>query len=247
MDNTGKIWGIVIILGLVILGAGIFLATSGNKSEAQQSGMQMPPPSVAVAELQKTTISFKHELPGRVTPFRQSQIRPQVDGIITKRLFEEGTTVEKGQQLYQIDDARYNAALNSAKADLASAQANVKSVEARSKRYEDLVKINAVSKQEYDDVIAQVDQANASIAVAQAAVDLAQVNLDYTKVYAPITGQISRSFVTEGALVTANQSHIWRQLPSWILFISICSNQAQQRLRFAIKWPDKNLYPYTLS
>ncbi len=165
-----------------------------------------PPMAVDVMALQPQIIQVTRHLPGRISPFRQSQVRPQVNGIVTERLFEEGVDVEKGQQLYQIDDARYKAALNSAMADLKSVQANIKTVKAREARYKDLVKINAVSQQEYDDVKAEYDQALASIAVAQAAVDVAQVNLDYTKVYAPISGRISRSFVTEGALVTANQS-----------------------------------------
>ncbi len=161
---------------------------------------------VSVLEMTPKPVHFSQSLPGRISPFRQSQVRPQVDGIITQRLFEEGIDVEKGQQLYQIDDARYKAALNSAIADLKSAKANVKTVQARAKRYEDLVKINAVSQQEYDDAKAELDQASAAIAVTQAAVDVAKVNLGYTKVYAPISGRISRSVVTEGALVTANQS-----------------------------------------
>ena len=172
-------------------------ATSGGAASATE---------VAVMTVQSQTINYKQELPGRVAPYRQSQVRPQVDGIVTVRLFEEGADVEKGQQLYQIDDARYKAALNSAIADLNSAKASVKSIQAREKRYKDLVKIDAVSAQEYDDVKAELDQANAAIAVAQAAVDVAEVNLGYTKVYAPISGRISRSFVTEGALVTANQA-----------------------------------------
>ncbi len=198
----------VLILAILIAGAGWYWWSSSHKGEDQnaQSAGGMPPQSVAVLDLTTETITYSHQLPGRISPFRQSQVRPQVDGIITERLFEEGADVEKGQQLYQIDDARYEAALNSAKADLKSAKANVKTVEARTKRYEELVKIDAVSKQEYDDAKAQFDQAKAAIAVAQAAVDLAKVNLDYTKVYAPISGRISRSFVTEGTLVTANQS-----------------------------------------
>lgn len=197
----------ILILALLLAAGGWYWWQKGDQTGQSQDGaMVMPPQSVAVLKLEPQRITFTHQLPGRVSPYRQSQVRPQVDGIITERLFEEGTDVEKGQQLYQIDDARYEAALNSAKADLKSAEANVKTVEARATRYEDLVKINAVSKQEYDDVKAQFDQAKAAIAVAQAAVDLAQVNLDYTKVYAPISGRISRSFVTEGALVTANQS-----------------------------------------
>lgn len=197
----------LLVLALIIAAGGWYWWQTGKQTDLGQSGSgSMPPQSVAVLKLELQTITLTHQLPGRVSPYRQSQVRPQVDGIITERLFEEGADVEKGQQLYQIDDARYKAALNSAKADLKSAEANVKTVEARAKRYEDLVKINAVSEQEYDDVKAQFDQAIAAIAVAQAAVDLAQVNLDYTKVYAPISGRISRSFVTEGALVTANQS-----------------------------------------
>lgn len=197
----------VLILALLLAGGGWYWWHKNNDStQNASSAAARPPQAVAVLELKPQRITFTRQLPGRVSPYRQSQVRPQVDGIITERLFEEGADVEKGQQLYQIDDARYKAALNSAKADLASASANVKTVEARAKRYEELVKINAVSEQEYDDVKAQFDQATAAIAVAQAAVDVAQVNLDYTKVYAPISGRISRSFVTEGTLVTANQA-----------------------------------------
>lgn len=203
-----KIFLTLVVVLLLVGGAYYWWSSSHQDGGAEGSAPAggMPPASVAALELRPTSITYTHQLPGRVTPYRQSQVRPQVDGIITDRLFEEGADVEKGEQLYQIDDARYEAALNSAKADLASAEANVKTVEARAQRYEDLVKIDAVSKQEYDDVKAQYDQATAAIAVAQAAVDLAQVNLDYTKVYAPISGRISRSYVTEGTLVTANQA-----------------------------------------
>jgi membrane fusion protein (multidrug efflux system) len=165
-----------------------------------------PLPTVSVMTLASEPVEFSMTLPGRVTPFRQSQVRPQVDGVVTKRLFEEGAKVKRGQQLYQIDDARYAAQLNSALADLESVKANLKAVKAKSARYKDLVSRKAVSQQEYDDVIAQTAQAQAAISVADAAVAIAQVNLDYTKVYAPIDGQISRSYVTEGALVTTNQS-----------------------------------------
>ncbi|MAE51843.1 MAG: efflux transporter periplasmic adaptor subunit [Micavibrio sp.] len=195
----------IILLFLAAGGGWYFWAANGDKS-AEKSPAERPPQAVSVLELETTKIRYDYSLPGRISPFRQSQVRPQVDGIITERLFEEGADVKKGQQLYQIDDARYKAALNSTIADLKSAEANVKAVDARAKRYKDLVKINAVSEQEYDDIVAQLDQAKASVAVAQAAYDLAQVNLDYTKVYAPIDGRISKSFVTEGALVTANQS-----------------------------------------
>ena len=191
-----------------ILLAALMVGCSGEEqAQAQESqGQARPPQSVSVLTIKPQSITHEYVLPGRVMPSRQSQVRPQVDGVITERLFEEGAQVEKGQQLYQIDDARYRARLNSAIADKKSAQANLKALEAKARRYDDLVAQNAISKQEYDDVVAQKDQAVAAISVAESAVELARVNLEYTKVYAPISGQISRSFVTEGALVTTNQS-----------------------------------------
>lgn len=191
-----------------ILLAALMAGCSGEDQQGQASaqGQERPPQAVSVLTIVPKPITHEYVLPGRIMPSRQSQVRPQVDGVITERLFEEGAQVEKGQQLYQIDDARYRARLNSAIADKKSAQANLKALEAKARRYDDLVAQNAISKQEYDDVTAQKDQALAAISVAESAVELARVNLEYTKVYAPISGQISRSFVTEGALVTTNQS-----------------------------------------
>ena len=187
------------------------IAITGCSQESagqQAAGGQRAPSGVPVnvVTVEQQTVSTTLELPGRVSAFRQSHVRPQVTGVITKRLFEQGTVVEKGQQLYQIDDLQYKAALASAKADVASANANVKTLKAKAARYKDLMKINAISGQEYDDVVAQLDQAMAAVSVAEAQVSLAEVNMDYTKVYAPISGRISRSFYTEGALVTANQT-----------------------------------------
>ncbi|AXR08175.1 efflux RND transporter periplasmic adaptor subunit [Salinimonas sediminis] len=185
------------------------LIVTGCTESAEQAGagaQQQPPTAVSVVTIKSTSVPDILSLPGRITPFRQSQVRPQVAGVITERLFEEGAVVEKGQQLYHIDDARYKAELASAKADLKSAEANLKTLKAKEKRYQDLLSRNSISEQEYDDVVAQSDQAEAQIAVAEAAIELAQVNVDYTKVYAPISGQISRSYVTVGTLVTANQS-----------------------------------------
>lgn len=193
---------------LLVMGAAgfYFVKGSGNKNIANIApAAGAPAPAVSVLTVQSESIVLSKSLPGRISAFRQSQVRPQVNGIIMERLFEEGAIVEKGQQLYQIDDARFSAALASAEADLKSAQSNIASINAKTRRYKELVKIDAVSRQEYDDVKAQLDQANAAVSVAKAAVDVAQVNLDYTKVYAPITGRIGRSLVTEGALVTANQ------------------------------------------
>jgi len=146
------------------------------------------------------------DLPGRTSAFRVAEVRPQVNGIVLKRLFQEGSDVTAGQQLYQIDPATYRAAMASAQADLAKARANLKSIEAKAARYADLVQINAVSRQDYDDIVASLDQAKAQILVAQAGVETTRINVEYTKVYAPISGRIGKSNVTEGALVTANQA-----------------------------------------
>ena len=189
---------IAVLLGLA--------GCSGESQQATSAQQQRPATPVSVITLKAQPVVHEMILPGRITPSRQSQVRPQVDGVVTERLFEEGAQVEKGQQLYQIDDARYRAQLNSAIADVKSAQANLKTLEAKANRYKDLIKQNAVSQQEYDDVIAQKEQAQAAISVAEASVDVAKVNVGYTKVYAPISGQISRSYVTEGTLVTTNQA-----------------------------------------
>lgn len=189
---------IAVLLGLA--------GCSGESQQASGAQQQRPATPVSVITLKAQPVVHEMILPGRITPSRQSQVRPQVDGVVTERLFEEGAQVEKGQQLYQIDDARYRAQLNSAIADVKSAQANLKTLEAKANRYKNLIKQNAVSQQEYDDVIAQKEQAQAAISVAEASVDVAKVNVGYTKVYAPISGQISRSYVTEGTLVTTNQA-----------------------------------------
>lgn len=192
-------------LHLLLLSA-LFVVSACSDSSNTMPPQSQSSPTVSVMTLTSQSVNFSMTLPGRVTPFRQSQVRPQVDGVVTNRLFEEGAQVVQGQQLYQIDDARYTALLNSAQAEVESAKANLKAIEAKSARYKDLVARNAVSQQEYDDVIAQTAQAKAAISVANAKLAVAQVNVDYTKVYAPINGQISRSYVTEGALVTTNQA-----------------------------------------
>ncbi len=185
----------------------LLIAGCVDESGSQQmQGQAAPPPAVSVLQLTRENVTLSTTLPGRVTPSKQAHVRPQVDGVVVKRLFEEGAKVKQGQQLYQIDDTRYRAQYNSAKADLQSAQANVETLQARAGRYKNLINKKAISEQENDDVIAQLAQAKAAIRVAQATMDLAKVNLEYTKVYAPIDGEISRSLVTEGALVNANQA-----------------------------------------
>jgi membrane fusion protein (multidrug efflux system) len=145
------------------------------------------------------------ELPGRTSAYLIAEVRPQVGGIIQKRLFTEGSDVKAGEVLYQIDPAVYEATYNSAKAALARAEANLTPIRLKAGRYAELVKINAVSQQEYDDASAALKQAEADVEAGKAAVENARINLAYTKVTAPISGRIGRSSVTNGALVTASQ------------------------------------------
>ena len=145
-------------------------------------------------------------LPGRIAPHLEAEIRPQVSGIILKRLFTEGGEVKEGEVLYQIDPATYKATLANAKATLAKAEANSQNLKQHAQRYKRLVPTKAVSSQDYEDAVAAYNQAVAEIAAAKAAVEMAQINLNYTKVTAPISGHIGRSTVTAGALVTANQT-----------------------------------------
>lgn len=147
------------------------------------------------------------ELPGRVRASAEAEIRPQVTGIIEARLFTEGDYVEAGQALYQIDDAEYVAAVQSARAALARAQATAENARETANRFERLSGINAVSRQEYDQAAAAAKQAEADIAIQQAALSQAQIDLARTTIKAPIDGRIGRSSVTQGALVTQNQTN----------------------------------------
>ncbi|TKI05981.1 efflux RND transporter periplasmic adaptor subunit [Martelella alba] len=176
------------VISLVI--ASLMLTACDNS--AKLSGAGNPPPQVDVVTLKTEPVTLSTTLPGRTTSVRTAEVRPQVDGIILKRLFKEGSEVKAGQQLYQIDPATYQAAYDKAKATLLSANA-------LAKRYTSLVAAHAVSEQQYDDAIS-------SAAEAKADLETAQINLDYTKVKAPISGRIDRSLVTEGALVTNGQS-----------------------------------------
>lgn len=164
------------------------------------------PPEVGVITIQPQKVAITTELPGRTSAFLIAEVRPQVNGIIQKRSFTEGSDVKAGQVLYQIDPAPYEAAYASAKASEARAEANVIPARLREERYKELVKIKAVSLQDYDNAFAALKQAEAEVAAAKAAVDAARINVAYTKVTAPIAGRIGKSVVTTGALVTANQA-----------------------------------------
>jgi membrane fusion protein (multidrug efflux system) len=173
----------------------------GNNAQAQQS----PAASVGVMTVQTQEQSIFVELPGRSSAFLEAEVRPQVSGIVTSRAFTEGSEVEAGQSLYQIDPASYKAILTSAEADLARAEASLYSAAAKAKRYKNLIKTNNISEQDYIEAEAAHQEALASVAVAKAQVNSAKINVDYTEVKAPISGRIGKSSVTPGALVTANQ------------------------------------------
>ena len=182
----------------------IFWPSSGKPQMAGAAWMGQAA-AVIVMDVENESVSMYTELPGRTVPYQVAEIRPQVTGLIKDRLFEEGSNVKEGQQLYQIDAAPYQAVYDSTKADLAKAEANLQSVQAKNNRIKELLSKNAISKQDFDDSQASLAQAYADIAIAKAAIVKAKINLDYTKVYAPISGRIGKSGVTKGALVTANQ------------------------------------------
>lgn len=161
---------------------------------------------VGIITVQPTAQSLMAELPGRTSAFMMADIRPQANGIVEKRLFTEGAQVKAGQVLYQLDDRSATAAVNSAQAAVAKAKATAQTARSNAARNAELVKIDAISRQVYDDSQAAVAQTASDVAVAQAALDNAKVNLQYTRITSPISGRVSTSSVTPGALVTANQT-----------------------------------------
>lgn len=163
-------------------------------------------PQVSVTEIQPTELDMTTTLQGRTAPYLVADVRPQVAGILQKRLFKEGSEVKEGQALYQIDPAVYEAAVASAKAELQRAQAVLYQTRLTANRYAQLVKTNAISKQNNDDAQAAYKQAQAAVAAAEAGLKNAQINLDYTTVRSPISGRIGRSLVTPGALLSAHQA-----------------------------------------
>ncbi|MCK0196725.1 efflux RND transporter periplasmic adaptor subunit [Ancylobacter sp. 6x-1] len=162
-------------------------------------------PQVGVVTLHPQSVAITAELPGRTTASLVAEVRPQVDGIIKDRIFQEGSEVKAGDPLYQIDPASYQASFDSAVAAQAKAEAAVPSAQSKVDRYAGLIKQNAVSKQDNDDAIASLAQATADVASAKASVETARINLDRTRITAPINGRIDKSSLTPGALVTASQ------------------------------------------
>ena len=168
--------------------------------------MPKGPITVGYVVVQQGSAPIQQELPGRVSAYQVSQVRPQVSGVITQRLFKEGSIVRQGQTLYQIDPSLYQAAAAQAAANLQSARANAEAARTLAARYKPLVEVQAVAKQDYTNAVAAARQADAAIAQNSAALRSAQINVHFTRVPAPITGQIGLSNYTVGALVTAQQT-----------------------------------------
>lgn len=189
------------ITGLVACVSALALTGCGKEQPAAP-----PPPVVGVVALKVETAPLTAELPGRIAAVETAEVRPQISGVIRRRLFTEGANVKAGQVLYEIDDAPYRAALAQAQGNLARAQASISATSLQAQRYRDLVGINAVSKQEADNAIASAQQARADVAAQRAAVEAAQVNQNFTRIKAPISGRTGRSLFTPGALVQAGQA-----------------------------------------
>ncbi|MFN6981911.1 MAG: efflux RND transporter periplasmic adaptor subunit, partial [Brevundimonas sp.] len=184
------------------IGLALLLASCSSQPQQAPAG----PPQVSVVTIKTSPVTLTTELPGRISAAEVSEVRPQVNGIVTARLFEEGDFVRAGQALYRIDAAPYQAQVASAQASLARARAAVSSTAGLARRYQELVKINGISQQELEDAVTSAQQAEADVQAQAAALRTAQIDLGRTTVRAPISGRIGRSSFTVGALVTASQA-----------------------------------------
>lgn len=206
-----------------------------NAAPAAAQQQQKPPPAKVIV-VKPQTVIVTENLPARLEASREAVIQPQVSGIVQKRLFEEGSLVRAGQQLYQIDDAVYQANLQSAKAQLSLAQANKALAQSTANRYAPLVKEKAVSRQTYDQALTEVKVASANIMVAEAAIKQAEINVQYAKVLAPISGVIGKSNVSEGALVapgsTANMAKIQQLDPLYVNITQSAANLMRIKKEF---------------
>jgi membrane fusion protein (multidrug efflux system) len=186
---------------LMALACGLSVTACNRQIQAPP----VPPPEVATVTVARQRVELTTELPGRTSPYRIAEIRPQVNGLIQKRLFTEGSDVQAGQVLYQIDPAPFQAALDNAQAALGRSEANLPALQLKADRYKEALADQAVARQDLDDANAALKQAVADIAYYQAMVETARINLGYTRVVSPISGRIGRSAVTDGAIATAYQ------------------------------------------
>jgi membrane fusion protein (multidrug efflux system) len=186
----------VLVLGLITSGCG-----------SQQAAPQPSIPEVAIVTVNPERVVLTTELPGRTSAYFVAEIRPQVNGIIQKRLFAEGSDVRAGEVLYQIDPAPYQAAYNNAVAALARSEANLPPIRLKAERFRELIAVKAISQQDFDNAIAALKQAEADVEYSKATVESARINLAYTRITAPISGRIGKSNVTVGALAAAYQTY----------------------------------------
>ena len=214
------------------------LAALLNSCGKKEAAPPPPPPAeVSVIAVMSEPVKLTTELPGRINPMREAQVRARATGILLKRLFEEGSNVKEGQVLFEIDPIPLQASLNSANAATAKTEAALKASKATVARYEELVKINAISKQVYDEAVATLGQNEADLRATQAAAQTATLNLGYAKVNAPISGRIGKALVTEGALVSATEATqlaVIRQLDP-VYFDFTQSSTEVLRLRRAVE------------
>jgi membrane fusion protein (multidrug efflux system) len=226
-DRAKRIVAGSVLTGLLILGG----------CGQQTKGTQTITPEVAVVTMQQEQVVITTELPGRTSASLVAEVRPQVNGIIQKRLFTEGSNVNAGQVLYQIDPAPYQAALDNARAGLSRSEANLSAIRLKAERLKELLVDKAVSQQEYDDAAAALKQTQADIQYWQATVETARINLKYTLITAPITGRIGRSNVTQGALVAAQQPTALATIQLLDpMYVDVPQSTAElQRLRYQMK------------
>lgn len=191
------------ILSLIVLSC--FITACDQKEQSGQQG-KMPPANVSFTTVHSQNVPIVQEYSGRIVALMTADVRPQISGIIKKRLFKEGDTVKEGDVLYEIDSSTYQAAYNQAQASLGQLKSTSSLAALKSKRYGQLIQNSSIAKQDYDDARSAAQQANFNVEAAKAQLETAKINLDRTKIRAPISGQIGLSAVTPGSLVTADQS-----------------------------------------
>ncbi|MDQ3335860.1 MAG: efflux RND transporter periplasmic adaptor subunit [Myxococcota bacterium] len=212
------------------------MAGACNKKDDKPAARPTGPVEVGVVTIQPQSVTLRKDLPGRTSAVRVAEVRARVNGIVQKRLFQEGSDVKEGQALFRIDSAPYAAALESARAQVARAEASIASTRSLAERYQKLIETNAVSKQELDDAIAKQKTAEADLASARAAVKRAAIDVGYTTVTAPLAGRIGRADVTEGGYVQAQTATLLATIQQIDqLYVDLTwSNAEVMRLRRAI-------------
>ncbi len=223
-----------LVIGITLIG---YTGAAGGAEPSKEGEVAPPPPEVAAIIVQPEKVTLTTELPGRTSAYLVAEVRPQVNGIVQKRLFEEGSNVKEGDVLYEIAPAPYQAAYDLAVAALTRAEANVPPIELLAQRQKDLVPTGAVGQQAYDEVIAKLKQAKAEIEYNKAAIESARINLEYTHVTAPISGRIGRSNVTVGALATAYQGPAFATIQQLDpIYVDVTQSTTQmQRLQTRLK------------